>query len=73
MPFTSTDLANVDAALASGELTVEVNGKRITHRSVDELLKARAAILSEMATAGTGNASTRRGAYRINFTTHRGD
>lgn len=73
MPFTSTDLANVDAAIASGELAVEVNGKRITYRSVPELLDARAAILSEIATAGTASAGTRRGAYRVNFTTARGD
>lgn len=73
MPFTSTDLANVDAAIASGELAVEVNGKRITYRSVQELMTARSAILSEIATAGTASAGTRRGAYRVTFTTARGD
>lgn len=75
MPFTSTDLSAVDAAIASGELAVEVNGKRITYRSVDDLMKARAAILSDIASS-SGNAGaggTRRGAYRVTFTTARGD
>lgn len=74
MPFTSTDLANVDAAIASGELAVEVNGKRITYRSVDDLIKARAAILGEIAATGSASAGgTRRGAFRVTFTTARGD
>jgi len=73
MPFTSTDLANVDAAIASGELAVEVNGKRITYRSVQELMVARSAILNDIATTGGTNAGPRRGAYRVTFTTARGD
>jgi hypothetical protein len=73
MPFTSSDLANVDAAIASGELAVEVNGKRITYRSVDELKEARTLILGDIAAAGSAAGGTRRGAYRMTFTTARGD
>jgi hypothetical protein len=73
MPFTSSDLANVDAAIASGELAVEVNGKRITYRSVDELKEARTLILGDIAAAGSSAGGTRRGAYRVTFTTARGD
>lgn len=72
MAFTSADLAAVDSAIASGELTVEVNGKRITYRSFTELESARRLIVGELAgTAGTSG--TRRGAYRVTFTTARGD
>lgn len=72
MAFTSTDLAAVDSAIASGELTVEVNGKRVTYRSFSELEQARRLIMADIAgTAGTS--STRRGSYRVNFTTLRGD
>ena len=32
---------DVDTALASGELSIEYNGRRVTYRSVDELMNAR--------------------------------
>lgn len=41
MAISQTDLDNIDAAIASGELSVEVNGRKITYRSIGELLKAR--------------------------------
>ena len=34
-------IAALDAALASGELTIEYQGRRITYRSVPELMTAR--------------------------------
>ena len=50
MAFTSQDLAAIDAAIASGELSVRAaDGKQITLRTMDELLKARDAIRAEMA------------------------
>lgn len=74
MAFTPTDLAAIDAAIASGELSVEVSGKRVTYRSMDDLLKARALIATDLASAPAGAAAdTRRGSYRVTFTTHRGD
>jgi hypothetical protein len=74
MPFTSADLTAVDAAIASGELTVEVEGKRVTYRSVAELMQARTMIVSEIALADSNNAgsATRRGTYSVRFTTARG-
>jgi len=44
MAFTTADLASIDAALTSGELSVEVQGRRVVYRSVDELIKARATV-----------------------------
>lgn len=71
MAFTQTDLDNINAAIATGELTVEVNGRRVTYRSVDDLLKARSAIQSDLAAASAGNRP--RSSYHFRFTTARGD
>lgn len=53
MAFTVTQLAAVEAALASGELTVEYDGKRVTYRNVSELRDARDLIRAELIDAGT--------------------
>lgn len=75
MPFTSNDLAAVDAAIASGELAVEVEGKRVQYRSMADLLRARQTIVSELALveSTTAGAATRRGTYSVRFATARGD
>lgn len=50
MAFTQQDLAAIDAAIASGELSIRAaDGKQVQLRTMDELLKARAAIQIEMA------------------------
>lgn len=52
MAFTTTDLAAIDAAIASGELTVRTaDGKQVTLRSMGELLQARAVIAGDVAAA----------------------
>lgn len=56
MAFTSQDLAAIDAAIASGELTIRSgnDGRMVTLRSMDELIKARDTIQDELArTAAT--------------------
>jgi hypothetical protein len=70
MAYTSADLDALDAAIAGGELSVQVDGRRIQYRSIAELLQARAhvsAVLQTTASAGTG-----RTRFRFNFTTSRG-
>ena len=58
MAFTTTDLAAIDAAIASGELTVRTaDGKQVTLRTMDELMQARQAIRAEI--ASTSSASPR--------------
>lgn len=70
MALSSTDLDKLDAAIAQGALTVEFNGRRMTYRSVDELLAARAHVAAQIAAA----AATSKGATkRYTFTTLRGD
>ncbi len=59
MSFTQQDLAAIDAAIASGELTIRgADGRMVTLRTMDELLKARDAIRAEV--ASTAIAATRR-------------
>ena len=49
MAFTPQDLAAVDAAIASGEMTVRANGREVTYRSMADLFKARQAIAAAIA------------------------
>lgn len=70
MAFTQQDLDAINAAIASGELTVSHNGRTVTYRSMADLLKARDLIVNELA----AQAGSRRGSsYRFHFTTSRGD
>lgn len=74
MAFTQTDLDNINTAIASGELSVRgANGSMVTYRSVDELLKARAQVEADLAAGANTSGGVRRGSFRVNFTTHRGD
>lgn len=68
MAFSSTDLASIDAAIASGELRVQIDNREVIYRSIDDLMKARRVILEEL---GTTAAAPRR-AYRFTFDTQRG-
>lgn len=49
MALSQQDLDALDTALASGELTIRTNGREVTYRSVDDLLKARAAVAAALA------------------------
>lgn len=71
MAYSKTDLDNLDAAISSGELVVQVEGRRVEYRSLNELLRARAHVAEQMSTASAG--TERRGVYRFRFTTSRGD
>lgn len=75
MAFTQNDLDNINAAVGTGELSVEVNGRKVVYRSIDDLVKARNLIAGDLAAtaASAAGASTRRGSFRVNFSTHRGD
>lgn len=73
MAFTQTDLDNINAAVGTGELSVEVNGRKVVYRSIDDLVKARNLIANDLAAASVATSTTRRGSFRVNFSTHRGD
>jgi len=71
MALTQTDLDALDAAIATSELEVELEGRRVRYRSISELLAARAHVASVLAGNTAGGATRRSFQYR--FTTSRGD
>lgn len=54
----SAQIAAIDAALASGELTIESDGDRVTYKSTADLLKARDHFARLQAQAVSGRPST---------------
>lgn len=70
MAFTQSDLDAVRAAIASGELSVVHNGRRVEYRSMDDLLKAEARILADLAGQAPGVVTG--GPRQFTFTTLRG-
>lgn len=73
MAFTTTDLSNIDQAIATGELLVEVDGRKVVYRSIADLKTARALIVDQIAAAQRTATGTQRSAYRFTFSTQRGD
>lgn len=69
MAFSQTDLDAVNAAIASGELTVRHNGREVTYRSIDDLQKAKRTIEAELATQSGLRVG---GSFRYTFQTGRG-
>lgn len=51
MAYTQADLDRIEAAIASEELRVEVDGMMTIYRSVDELIKARDLIKDSLTSA----------------------
>ena len=52
MAYTTTQLAAIESAIATGELTVQVDGRSVTYRSISDLIKARNVIEASLATTG---------------------
>ncbi len=48
MAFTTDDLDAINGAIASGELSVTIDGRLITYRSITELLKAKSHIIQSL-------------------------
>lgn len=73
MAHTQADLDAVKAAIASGEQSVEMNGRKVVYRTIDDLRKARDDIAAELAATDTASTSAvRRGSYSVRFATARG-
>ena len=70
MALSQTDLDALDSAIASGTLSVEFDGRKITYQNTAALITAR----NHVATV-VNAASRNRGpsVFRFNFTTSRGD
>lgn len=52
MAFSTTQLTAVEAAIASGELVVQYDGRRVEYRSMQELIAARDLIKAELIALG---------------------
>jgi hypothetical protein len=72
MAYTPTDLDNIDTAIATGELEVEIHGpnglRKVRYRSIGELKAAREHIASLLTRA---NSPRHPGAWRVGFSTSR--
>lgn len=68
MAFTTTDLAAINAAIASGELTVRHNGREVTYRSIDDLMQAKRTIEAELNAQTSGRQG---GSFGFSFKTAR--
>lgn len=72
MAHTQADLDAIKAAIASGEQSVEMAGRKVVYRSVDDLRKARDDIATELANAAAaGTSGVRRGSFSVRFATAR--
>lgn len=67
MALTQSDLDALDTAIASSELEVEIEGRRVRYRSTDDLMRARA----HVATMLQSGSRPKRLTFRPTFTTQR--
>lgn len=63
MAITQADLDRIDSAIATAELSVEIDGRKVTYRSTADLMTARRHIAdllraNEAAASGTGRQAT---------------
>lgn len=61
MALTQADLDRLDAAIASSELEVEVDGRRVRYRSTQDLRDARSHVAAVISTTTAGNTGRRTG------------
>jgi hypothetical protein len=55
MAFTSGQLTALDKAIAAGQLRVEYDGRSVTYRSLDEMLRLRNLMAQELASTAPAN------------------
>ena len=63
MAVTQQDIDALNAAIASGERVVVLNGQSVTYRSIDDLIKARNDLRQEMADAAASGKRRPKRAY----------
>jgi hypothetical protein len=64
--WTADQLAALDAAIASGTLTVEFENRRVTYQNLEQLLKLRSLMVADIAGSVEGAAPSN---YRLAATT----
>ena len=70
MALTQTDLDALDHAIASNEVEVEMDGRRVKYKSTSELIAARNHVAALVRAAAP---QRQRSSFRFRFTTSRGD
>lgn len=59
--FTQTDLDSLEQAIASGQLEVRIGDRKVVYRTLDEMLKIRAMMISSLGLdSATADVPTRR-------------
>ncbi|MEW8253754.1 MAG: hypothetical protein AB2747_05330 [Candidatus Thiodiazotropha taylori] len=53
MAYTQTDLDRIEAAIATGQLSVSFRDKTVTYRSIDDLIKVKREIKASLAGASS--------------------
>lgn len=64
MAFTQQQLSDLDSAIAEGVLVVVSNGRRVEYRSLDEMIKLRNLMASELASSSMQADTRRYAAFR---------
>lgn len=64
MAFTQQQLTDLDAAIAEGVLVVVSNGRRVEYRSLDEMIKLRNLMSSDLSSSQTQADTRRYAAFR---------
>ena len=67
MAWSSTDLTNLEDAIAQGVLTVSINGKTVTYRSLADMLALRDVMRREI------GLSTAQNGKRVTYTRYKRD
>lgn len=74
MALSQTDLDALDTAIASSELEVELDGRRVRYRSTADLIAARAHVASVLAqSTASQSPAGRRTSFQFDFKTGRGE
>lgn len=60
MSFAVADLDQIDSAIKKGELEVVFDGKQVKYRSIDELIKARNFVYTQLVASGLISKSDRK-------------
>lgn len=72
MAVSQQDIDSLNAAIASGERVVVLNGQSVTYRSIDDLIKARNDLRNELATEAAKTAGVTRSPRRYAYYAGRG-
>ncbi len=68
MALTQSDLDRLDQAIATSELEVEVDGRRVRYRSIPELQAARSHVASVLSSVSATGQTGRRTGYPVFIT-----